>query len=95
MFRFNLTKEQFEKMSKNGCMICNDVPERNLHVDHDHACCESNSRTCGKCVRGVVCNKCNTLIAHYEKGTIRIDNPLYDKVAKYLAKHDKKKAKKG
>jgi hypothetical protein len=95
MFRFNLTKEQYEKMSKNGCMICNDVPERNLHVDHDHACCESNNRTCGKCVRGVVCNKCNTLIGHYEKGTIRIDNPLYDKVGKYLDKYNKNRAKKG
>ena len=94
MLRFKLTQEQFEKMSKNGCMICNQVTERNLHVDHDHACCDGNM-TCGKCVRGVVCNKCNTLIGHYERGTIRIDNLLYKQVEKYLDKYNKKRAKKG
>lgn len=30
------------------------------YVDHDHACC-AGSRSCGKCVRGIVCVSCNTL----------------------------------
>ena len=95
MFRFKLTQEQYEKMTKNGCMICNEVPERNLHVDHDHSCCDSNSVTCGKCVRGILCNKCNALVSHYEKGTIRPDNHLRKQVGKYLDKYNNKRSKKG
>lgn len=31
---------------------------RNLAVDHDHACCPGK-RSCGKCLRGIVCGACN------------------------------------
>ena len=27
-------------------------------IDHDHKCCDS-VKTCGKCVRGILCNTCN------------------------------------
>jgi hypothetical protein len=29
-----------------------------LVVDHDHECCPG-PRSCGKCVRGLICNECN------------------------------------
>lgn len=29
------------------------------HVDHDHACCPG-TRSCGLCVRGILCPTCNT-----------------------------------
>lgn len=31
---------------------------RPLVVDHDHACC-SGSRSCGRCIRGLICASCN------------------------------------
>ncbi len=34
-------------------------------IDHDHACCPGQS-SCGKCIRGVLCVRCNTFIAHFE-----------------------------
>lgn len=29
-----------------------------FHVDHDHACCPGR-KSCGKCVRGLLCHGCN------------------------------------
>ena len=57
--RHGITPEQFEKLlnSQNGvCAICGN-PERTrkrLSIDHDHACCPG-IKTCGKCIRGLLC----------------------------------------
>ena len=32
-----------------------------LAVDHDHGCCPGE-RSCGKCVRGLVCRDCNAML---------------------------------
>jgi hypothetical protein len=34
---------------------------RKLSVDHDHSCC-SKPPTCGKCTRGLICSRCNSLL---------------------------------
>lgn len=36
-------------------------PRDGLWVDHDHSCCDTEF-TCGKCVRGLLCSKCNSMI---------------------------------
>ena len=43
-----------------GCSICGRTDA--LVIDHDHTCCDrdrSGRHTCGKCIRGVLCDLCN------------------------------------
>ena len=48
---------KIDQMKKNGCYVCGSF--NRLTVDHDHSCCPTNS-SCEKCIRGILCHKCNT-----------------------------------
>jgi hypothetical protein len=60
-----------------------DKPEVNLEVDHDHNCC-NKAITCGECVRGIICPKCNVNVHKYEINVMRSDNPKINMIRKYL-----------
>lgn len=64
--RFKITLEDFEKMfAEQGyaCAACGTldpiVEKRKWNVDHDHSCCPSSRKTCGNCIRGILCRDCN------------------------------------
>jgi hypothetical protein len=67
--KYNLTPEQYDKiliLQNNKCLICKKDASnftKSLHVDHDHKCC-AGKESCGNCVRGLLCNNCNTILAH-------------------------------
>lgn len=78
---FNITPDQYEWLltQQNGvCALCFE-PERKIHhksktgeisrlaVDHDHRCCSESAKSCGKCIRGLLCNSCNTVMGKIEE----------------------------
>lgn len=82
--RYNMSIDDYNRMRKDQdyrCATCENVEEnpRSLVVDHDHSCCSDNS--CGACVRGLLCLRCNLAI-----GLLK-DNPkVAAKVVDYLAR---------
>lgn len=48
-----------------------------LAVDHDHSCCPGQ-KTCGQCIRGLLCSRCNLVLGLVEDDkTLLIDAVLY------------------
>lgn len=59
--RYKISEEDYLVMieSQNGrCKICCRVTLE-WHIDHDHKCCPQKGSSCGKCIRGLLCSKCN------------------------------------
>lgn len=87
--QYRLTVEQYElmlAMQGGRCAICKTADagrargrsNGRFHVDHDHKCCPG--RSCGKCVRGLLCNNCNTGI-----GFLRDDPKIMREAIRYLS----------
>ena len=87
--RYNITSEQYQSMLEKQnyvCALCA-RPEiatshwngkvKNLAVDHDHSCCPGE-KSCGKCIRGLLCTSCNRAIGVIETGA------SLDKLNNYL-----------
>lgn len=57
--RYGMTPEHFTHVMVNlgECAICGETND--LHIDHDHSCCDKKYGTCGLCNRGVLCRGCN------------------------------------
>ena len=65
-WRYGIDHEERDALleSQGGvCAICgSDEPRgRGWVVDHDHSCCPG-IRSCGECVRGILCHKCNLML---------------------------------
>lgn len=73
--QYSITLEQYTELlvaQDYKCAICGRPEDENptrLCIDHDHSCCPSSKKSCGKCVRGLLCRMCNTVIGYYQ------DNP--------------------
>lgn len=69
----------------NVCDICR-ASSADMVVDHDHACCPGE-RSCGKCLRGIVCQDCNRAI-----GLLREDQDVFASAIMYLQRFEKEEA---
>ncbi len=73
---YKMTAGGFERLllQQGGhCALCSttqttghDGKKIRLHIDHDHSCCPG-MKSCGKCVRGLLCGGCNALIGMLER----------------------------
>lgn len=85
---YNLTIDQYDELlakQGGGCAICGKTESddgRMLAVDHDHKCC-SGSRSCGKCVRALLCVKHNSVL-----GFVGDDPSVLQTMIDYLNQHE-------
>jgi Recombination endonuclease VII len=84
----SITIDDYNKLFKkqNGvCAICLKPPtRRRFDVDHDHSCCPG-SKSCGKCVRGLLCHSCN-----HGLGQLNDSVSILQKAIKYLKNYRNK-----
>lgn len=77
-YRYNISMSEYLELLKkqNGvCEICQRSPEEVgvLAVDHDHRCCPTE-KTCGKCVRGLLCDRCNRGLGYFMDSIENLDS---------------------
>lgn len=61
-----------------GCAICGATEpggKGQFHVDHDHACCPGKT-SCGECIRGLLCTRCNVGIAMFQDDAARMTSAI-------------------
>lgn len=84
--KYGVSPEAFETVLSGqggGCGVCGLTESDSGHalvVDHDHSCCPGQ-RSCGRCVRGILCRSCNVGL-----GMMRDDPDLLLRAATYLNK---------
>lgn len=81
--RYNLTIEAYDQLlaDQGGrCAVCRkDNPgKKRWHVDHNHSCCPG-VKSCGKCVRGLLCSACNRAL-----GLLHDDILVFQSAISYL-----------
>ena len=86
--QYGITVEQYkEAYERQGgrCAVCR-RPEvegkQKLSIDHDHSCCPSGVRACGKCFRGLLCVHCNSIMVGYFE-----NKEVIEKVSRYLGRN--------
>jgi hypothetical protein len=67
------------------CAICGANISERFFIDHDHSCCASRHKTCGQCVRGLLCGNCNLGLGAFQDDDERMLNAI-----KYLWRHEHK-----
>jgi hypothetical protein len=86
--KYHMTLEQLDALLVSqggrcagcGCTEPRGGPWATWAVDHDHSCC-ARQGSCGKCVRGILCNLCNQAL-----GLVKDSPETLRALVAYLAK---------
>jgi len=70
--RYGITSQQYDRLlelQQYACGMCGEpFPENSaICIDHDHKCCPSEKRSCGQCIRGLLCLSCDTALGRIER----------------------------
>lgn len=78
--------EQLLAGSGGACSLCGNPPAvgRALVVDHDHNCCPGE-KSCGNCVRGLLCDNCNIGLGHFKDSVESLQLAI-----EYITRHSEK-----
>jgi hypothetical protein len=79
--RYGIDFNAFQKMldKQNGeCDICHKKfgPTRKAQVDHNHKCCSSPCKSCGKCVRSLLCRACNQGLGKFDENIDTLESAI-------------------
>lgn len=82
---YGMTVEDYDRMLElqgGVCALCSSPPAEDdvLRVDHDHHCCPGE-KTCGRCVRGLLCDRCNRGLGYFKDNTVALK-----RAPKYIAR---------
>lgn len=62
--REQMLADQGGRCANPGCRTDNPGGKGEWHMDHDHSCCPQKARSCGKCLRGLLCSSCNVMLGY-------------------------------
>jgi len=78
----HVTIDEYKRLlslQEEKCAACKLLPDgESLQFDHDHECC-AGRHSCGKCIRGLLCNRCNTAL-----GFLNDSIPMLESLIVYL-----------
>lgn len=79
--KHHISKREYLRMyeSQKGCCALCSTPSDGLFglfVDHDHACCNHNRKSCGKCFRGLLCTQCNVMLGMARDNTTTLQRAI-------------------
>lgn len=77
---FKMTQTDYDKMFSeqgNACLICKSKTsgKKGFAIDHDRNCCPG-IKTCGNCVRGILCSYCNVGLGHFKDDIEFLENAI-------------------
>lgn len=71
VMKYGITLDDYESLlvaQNYKCAICFASVSGAMHIDHDHECCDG-PRSCGKCIRGLLCGSCNSGLGYMKDNT--------------------------
>lgn len=92
-YKHGISTAQFNAMQvaqDYTCLICGRTAEeanpykKDLCIDHDHFCCPYPNRSCGKCIRGLLCHSCNVALGFFHDSPVLLQSAI-DYLAKWKA----------
>lgn len=83
---YHLTAEQYSMLFVRQANLCPCgvllTEEVIPNVDHNHSCCPGR-KSCGKCVRGILCRRCNRVLGLLNENPLLLPSYLLEYLKKY------------